>query len=377
MNPLGEVVARMLASEGAILEPIHPDGLEVVAPAHVQQALRLQEWSRLGFGTDLPDQALHVTLESDWVERLAQLLKERGRYLRISINRAPDHLPDLQRIAGQEIMLANATFRLAPAQKARTHYLLLTFRITAVSDEKREDLVYLCLNESNGALTDQLVDTFWSSLRALGESPPDPCDDPWSTPWPASRVHELIARALQPRMRAELAPFLDGLERRMARDLERLHNYHSSLQAEVASRLIERSRKGENGQAEQRERLRLEAIEREYRAKVADLQRKYAMTVKVDLTQVLRISMPVYRLELLILRRKNRRKCHLDWNPLARRFDCLPCEACWSGVKTHFVCDDKLHLLCPSCLSPCAACRKSFCGACHPSGCPRCAHQAV
>jgi hypothetical protein len=264
----------------------------------------------------------------------------------------------------------------------------LTFRITAISDEKNEDLLHLCINEANGASADSLVQPLLACLRAgQGIAGIEPRDGDLSGAWPVSRVHELASRALPARIRIELAPFLSGMERRMARDLERLHVYHAELRSEVATRLQEKMRKGESveilQEIQKREESRMQAIEREYHAKVADLQRKYAMTVEVRFTQALRVAMPVIRVSLTILRRKGSRSYPLDWNPLARAFDSVPCEACWLSPKRHAskshglrrtlsACDDQLHLVCASCMSPCPSCGKTLCRACHAKKSPKC-----
>ena len=388
MNNLRDVLAETLAAEGAIIEPIDPDGLEILAPPHLQEALSIPEWSRLGFGSEIPEEARRVSLESDWVERLERLLENRGRYLSISLEHPLPKPRDLPALARQEMILENSACRLADEEITKTSYLLLTFRITAVSDEKNEDLLHLCVNEANGASADSLVQPLLACLRAgQGTAGIDSGDRDLSSAWPASRVHELASRALPGRIRVELAPFLSGMERRMARDLERLHAYHTDLGSEVTRRLQEKKRKEERIEIreaiQKREESRLEAIEREYHAKVADLRRKYAMTVEVRFTQALRVAMPVIRVSLTILRRKGSRNYPLDWNPLARAFDSVPCEACWLSPKkyasqnhalrrTLLACDDQLHLVCASCMSPCPSCGKAFCRACHAKRCPKC-----
>lgn len=63
---LREILARTLAAQGALVEPLDPDGLEIFAPPHLQAALALPEWSRVGFGATLPEQAVRVSFEAEW-----------------------------------------------------------------------------------------------------------------------------------------------------------------------------------------------------------------------------------------------------------------------------------------------------------------------
>ena len=58
MGALREFVADMLESEGAAIEPVDPDGLEVLAPEPLRAAMGWPELARLGFGTTLPAGAI-------------------------------------------------------------------------------------------------------------------------------------------------------------------------------------------------------------------------------------------------------------------------------------------------------------------------------
>ncbi len=65
-----------------MVEPIKPEGLEVLAPPALQHNLDLPELSRLGFGAELPRGAQRISLESDWIGRLTSLLGKRGGWRR-------------------------------------------------------------------------------------------------------------------------------------------------------------------------------------------------------------------------------------------------------------------------------------------------------
>ena len=129
----------------------------------------------------------------------------------------------------------------------------------------------------------------------------------------------------------------------------------------------------EKQQAEQaRERLRLEAIAREYEAKIEDVRQKYAMKVEWQWVQTLELVMPVQRLTLRLRRRKGERVFALDWNPVARKLEQLPCEYSYTWERPREMCDEALHLISPAAHAPCPACAKPFCRACHQVKCPCC-----
>lgn len=273
------------------------------------------------------------------------------------------------------VALGNATYRLNGHEPARARYLLLTFRVTAASDDKRELLLDLAVNESNGALAD-LPEAARAALLELpaAAAPDAPADPGLGEGWDGARAAAFCRRALPGRIRHGIRPFLTAMQRRMQRDLERIHAYHVELYREAERRMAARREKGEPEAALAGDTLRLQAVAREYRAKAADLQRKYAVAVKVEILQAIRVVVPVLRLRLQLLRRKGVRPYHLDWNPLARKLDRLACEACGGDAPARWLCDDGLHLLCPACFAACPRCDKPWCRVCHPEHCPRCQH---
>ncbi|MBI3939270.1 MAG: hypothetical protein HY315_00410 [Acidobacteria bacterium] len=376
MRSLRDVTAEALTLAGAIVEPIAPEGLEVMAPMEVRQALSIPEWSRLGFGTDLPAGARRVALEPDWVAGLQRLIQDRGRCLRLSLQPAPSGKPphDLERSVAQQITLENATFRVREIAPAKTRYLLLSFRLAVVSDEKAEDFIQMCVNESNSAIADSMVEPL---LKRLGEG------NGWNLadgggaelppPWSARRVEEYSTKVLPPKIKLRLSAVLAGMERRMDRDLQRLHAYHSELR-DQARRQLDARPEGKGGPKDARGELaKLDWIEREYLAKIADTRRKYAATVEARLEQVLRLETEVWRVHVTILRKKMSRPMHADFCRISGTLERLPCDSCWNSSKTFVVCDEQLHLLCPACSSPCPSCGKTFCQACRGARCPRCA----
>ena len=166
MGALRDFVADMLESEGAAIEPVEPDGLEVLAPEPLRAAMGWPEFARLGFGATLPAGAIPIGLEGDWLDRFGALLGERGRFaerqLVVADNVAAPSDPE--RLLDRALDLPNAVWRLHDAKPTWTRCLLLAFRYTAISDEKREGLVWLGFNQGTGAVIDG---DFLRRLRTL------------------------------------------------------------------------------------------------------------------------------------------------------------------------------------------------------------------
>jgi hypothetical protein len=376
MDQLQRFFAKLLEASGAAVEAIAPEGLEVLAPPPVQQALGVPELARFGFGAELPQGSRRVTLESETVEpAVRELLGERGRRLRQAISLSNPPVANPQRILEQSLDLRNATYRLEGVSPAQTCYEILSFGYTAISDEKRDGILQFGINRANGAALDEMLPELAATAKERGS--------PWvggaavpPLPWTHPQFAAMLGRALPPRLRLRLEPFLRGMLRRQERDLQRLLAYHEDLERESVSRVAALATRGELSERQQAERARelqrLEAIAREYQSKVADVRQRYAMTVEMTWLQSLQLGMPVQRFAIRLKRRRGERLFALDWNPLARKLDQLPCEYSLSPERPREVCDEALHIVSLAANGPCPACGRAFCRACHPEKCPRC-----
>jgi len=369
MGRLQHFVADLLAAEGALVEPIEPEGLEVLAPSALQQALAVPELVRMGFGMVVPPGAARVGIESDWLDRFARLLGERGRWLRRVL--APELRPptDPERMLEHELALDNATFRLLGVTPAWTRYLVLDFRYSAVSDEKRDGLMRVAVNLATGALADAVAEASGRLPEAEAADPQVPPDVALPPFWEPRRVLDLASAALPSRLDTLLAPFVKSLRRRLERDQERLHAYHNDLYREAMRRAAALPA-GDAGR--RREEQRIAAIGGEYQAKLDDLARHYALRLTAEWVQTPELVMPVQRFTARLRRRKAERVIQLDWNPLVRRLEPPVCEAGFFADRPRLMCDDGLHLVSPAGFTPCQACGKPFCRACNREGCPRC-----
>ena len=372
-------VAALLGYEGALVEAMEPQGLEVLAPGPVQRALGIGELARLGFGTTLPPSAQRVGLEGDWLDRFARLLGSKGYLARRVLSSVARPPGDPERVLNHALVLDNATYRLLEVVPAWTRYLVLDFRASAVSDDKRDWMVRLGINLATGALPDAVLAAIAPDIDAppfasllpdgSGGSLPLPEDADLPAIWDRPRVLSLVERALPPRLDAVLGPFVKGLRRRLVRDENRLHLYHNDLYREAMRRALALP---EDDPRRRREEQRAEAIGLDYRAKLDDLARQYATQVTVAWVQTLELAMPVHRFAVQVRRRKADRVIRLDWNPRARALEPPACEFTASTERPCLVCDDALHLVVPAALSPCAACGRQFCRACHRERCPKC-----
>jgi hypothetical protein len=379
MGALRDFVADLLEIEGAAVDLVEPDGLDVLAPGRLRAAMGWPELARLGFGATLPPDAIPVGFEGEWLERFGALLGERGRWAERALVLASPVTPprDPERLLDHIFDLPNATWRLRAEAPAWARCLLLAFRYTAISDDKRDGLVWLCFNQSTGAILDDVYPRVRSALLAQGCQwrPLEPhMRHAAGPPWDAATLQVKVLPRLEHGVRRELEPFLRAVRRRLNRDRARIHEYHQDLRMTALKRLAALAEAaGEKAEADRRrETLRVTAVEREYRAKVDDLRHNYALRVTVDWVQGLELLVPVQRYQVAIKRRKGERVVWLDWHYAARLAEPPPIEHGLGLDHIRLVCDEHLHLTDPAGQAPCPSCGKPWCRACQPVSCPRC-----
>ncbi len=377
MNDLQGFAYRLLERHGAIVEA-ESELLHVLAPDSLRAQMQWPEMISLAFGSEAPSGSIPVGFEGDWLRRFGDLLGEAGRWRRVCFPAAVPSPPSAERLLDKGLVLPNAVARVEHQQEVWTRCLILVFRYSAVADEKREGLVSTAINLASGAS----LDGCQAPLRAAAANAEPAAASPQAAET-LGRVENFVPRLralVGHRVQGELDPFLRGVRRRMERDRQRIHAYHSGLQAEASRRLAAMAGSGENGKAERegrREQWRLDTIEREYRSKIEDLRRNYAVRVRVEWVQGLEILAPVHRIEVMIHRRKGQRRIAMDWFPQVRALEPPPCDWGLGLGRERWVCDERLHLTDAGGQEPCPECDKSWCRACSPVQCPRCQRMKI
>ena len=380
MSELREFVADLLERRGAAIEAMEPDMLEVLAPRPMQEAMGWPELVKLAFGTERAPVTIPIGLEGDWLDRFGAVLGEEGRWSERELRPAAGLTApaDPERAIERALKLPNAVWRFQGMTTTVARCLILGFRYTAVSDEKREGLVWVGFNLSTGAVINDLLARLRQALAQMPDwQPPSAAARLAARPeWPPLTLAARLRPVVEQEVRAGIEPFLRAMRRRLERDRNRIHGYHDDLRSASLRRLAVLSRgKGDRAEADRRrETLRVEAIEREYRAKLDDLRHNYALRIAVEWMQALDLYLPVQRLDVLIRRRKGERMIHLDWHPWLKAVEAPLCEAGPGLDRTRLVCDDNLHLTEAAGQEPCPSCGKPFCRACFPAACPRCGH---
>ncbi len=356
-----DTVAEVLELSGAAVER-NGEYLEALVPESVSKVLHTPELARLYFNAEhsKPDGEL-VTFQSDFVDRLFVLMQGAGNYAHLTLRDL--YLKQSTRSAAeQRFQVLNGLGHALDAIERILSYAQFNFKYTAVSDEKKDGLVSVIINEHTLAEASDMAAHFgWvESVEAAHH-----------TDLPAQlfqAIYTAACRSAEAMIRRELAEFHKSLNRRLQRDLDRLTEYYDSLAAEIRRKI---ARRGLEGKERDDEESRIRATAMELERKITDQREKYAMKINVEPVNLMRLFMPVMVVNYEVRFRKAVREIPLVWNPLTKDFEAPACQGCASGIHHFYICEDKLHTVCADCFK-CAGCGRNVCRACHARKCPKC-----
>src|ERR1700692_3429834 len=173
MSALRDFAADLLELCGAAVVPLESEEADVLAPASVQEAMAWPEIARLSFGAERSEGAIPIGWEGDCLERFERLLGTRGTWTERALAPAPMTLRDHERILDRALELPNAVWRLQSVTSAAARCVLLAFRYSALSDEKREGVIWLGFNETTGSTLGDVLPRLRASSTVAASMAPE------------------------------------------------------------------------------------------------------------------------------------------------------------------------------------------------------------
>jgi hypothetical protein len=383
MRTISGFFSDLLELHGAVVEKTEDGSLEVLSPPDVSEQLGMPEEARLIFSYEADSgNGIYASYDSEVFKAALKLFQGKGRFSHAVFPAQEMQISKLADVVHDRYSLANAIFRPGKCETAKITYLLVYFRYSALSDEKHEGITSVLVNLKNLS-----VSAHGKGLDVVLERlvPPEEgaAADMSGAPAGLAAAHAAASSAVA----ADLSDAVKSLERRLNRDAARVYEYYGALRDETKKAIVRKGEFSRDAGKEEVERLlserkikgegidrlyeKLDAIEAERKWKVQDLVSKYSMTLRLEPISIIAIVADAPVFWLTIKRRLASREFPATYNPILRHFDPFPCEGCFSPGRSHYICDDRLHIVCSRCHSPCSACGKEFCRACHKI-CPRC-----
>ncbi|MEO8125675.1 MAG: hypothetical protein ABJF23_03010 [Bryobacteraceae bacterium] len=341
----------LLVSRGALVEGQDGDSFRALLPDEVSQALGSSDWLSLRFGA-----VAGADDPGEWLERLGQLVPSDPRIVNARLRRMPT-APRIDAIAvlDRELAIQNGIYRFVEDYSATSVYYLFSFFYTVESDERSTGVVNVWLNPEARSVVAQPV-----GLLRLIEAELDPTSDLNIDSKSIDGFYRIAAGAARIGVLGSITALETSANRHMARDAERVRSYYGSMLQQIEKRIAKRAADPE---AAERERGRAHATVLDRTAKLEDLFRKHSLRVQVSLTDVLRVALPVRKISVRLIRKKEERLRDFHWNAVLRQLDMPWCDQCGGIARPLFLCE-AMHCLCKTCSVGCAKCGRAFCRAC-------------
>lgn len=334
---LTKFAANLIERYGGVVEERDGKVLSLL-PADLAGLLELPEEAVIGgeeapliYGSPIVDRIIRIATDDVpvvYARAEVQYLKQAG----------------FETVLAQDLQLAGMRSTIASRAETVANYLVLVCHYVARSDERKEGLVQVAMNERTCAHVPGL-ETLWRDFQV--EPYPQGHIPPQFDSSPDRALHQAlqIAREISA---TELLAFVKGMRRRLHRDVKSTREYYAALQQEMEADL---ARPNLSQNLREKRLLKIEGLPDELNAKIRDLEHKYSVIVEVTGRAALRLLVPVVQLTLRLSYRKLKGTLSMIWNPLTQRFDPCVCTQCGKTVRQLWPQEGKtgLHLVCAPC----------------------------
>ena len=322
--------------------------LSILAPPHLSEVGAHEFWVA---DEEPPNRELSLLyLGHPFLEQVLDAARKDGVVACRHAPPPPSRRTDLLQRLSRQITFRNATITPGNPIARVTPWLLFTFGVTYIWDDKRQEIRRVGVDAFHGCSFDPAV-----LSRCWLEEGPLTREIDLGSGYQAAQ--KLLERRIEPRVQA--------LQRDSSRYLEvessRLERYYEQLLQD----LRKREKSGD----------KVKRTEAERDARRRDLEDRFRLRVQARVIQLERIDLYRDHLPLTVSRRKVTRSLQLTYNYLLKEFDPCPCDACQSRVNLVWLCEQG-HILCSGCYQECIHCKSSRCAACLGSPvqarCPSC-----
>lgn len=351
-NPLftgqdGELVSfvcRFLEEKGALVEATD-NRMDLLLPSSLAVALGVEEYISVTQGSapcaSPPGRTLYpVHFGSGLLEKVSAMAGANPPLVQVSLMFDYIKAGGYGTLIDEQFDFYKAKGTVSGFGEVKVHYLILTTRYLAQSDEQKEGLVDLAINMENGAVVPAMVDNLSFTEKKYQTTLTHAY-----TREEIQRIVKLTGLHASEEVEQNLLEFKKSMNRRFLRDASSLDDYYRALEQEMTESL-ERSGLSDKLRRERDEKIAL--VPEELAAKQKDLLNKYSIRVKVSLAAVMAVTTPGIKVLFNTVSGKQKRTLSMIYNPVTKSMDPLVCEACGQSMYRIAFSKD-LRLVCASC----------------------------
>ena len=355
---LMDFIHRFLDRHEAAVEE-RDSGLDVLMPERLLERLGTHDFIRLETGPSPsaifrpdapPRQTFSIAYGAEFLERVLRLACEELPMLSCQLDFHYLKSQGFDAMIQECFQFKGGLGRVDQWAKIITHYMVLTCRYRAQSDEQKEGLCELAFHLETGAQVPDLTSGLETALRRFDQS----VSGLKGLSDQLRKVLGGIKKAVSGVVLRETAAFQDSMNRKFRRDVLNLEEYYQSLEQEMRQSL---DRSGLSDQLVQDRRTKIALIPEDLARKKYDLFKKYSIRISIVPCAVLLVSTPAVKVLLRVAIGKKQKAISAFYNPATKTMDPLVCEGC-QGSATRMGFCDQTHLLCLDCAARCPVCRQ-------------------
>lgn len=353
---LTDFVRRFLDLHGAAVEE-RESGLDVLVPERLLEPLGTPEFIHLEIEPDLPAgfrsdasarQTFSIAYGAEFLERLLRLACNEVPVLSCELDFHYIKSQGFDALIQECFQFKGGLARVEQWAKVITHYMVLTCRYRAQSDEQKEGLCELAFHLETGAQVPDLAPGLEVVSRRYlrGASVSKELSDQ------LLKILGGLKKAAGGAVLRETTGFQESLNRKFRRDVSNLEQYYQSLETEMRQSL---DRSGLSDQLVQDRRAKIALIPEELARKKDDLFKKYSIRIAIVPCAVLLIATPAVKVLMRVAIGRQQKAITAFYNPVTKTMDPLVCEGCQGSAMRIGFCD-QAHLLCLDCTARCFVC---------------------
>jgi tetratricopeptide (TPR) repeat protein len=354
-------VTKCLESVGTLVEFTAYNYAEVLIPDELIDYFDGENYYKLAFDFDVArrhQEAELVTYGSYFLDKVLDLASQRGLTCRRHIVDEALELRNLpQKIAGR-ITLRNQKMNFVANSPVLYHYLLFSFKVSYVSDEREDQIIKLLVNLNTGHVDNRMLESIGSAFFTDNPHTNYGAENMQSVDY----AYKIATEALDEQIQPKIHEIQNKIRIRLIGEKNRITEYYDQIDNELKLKLEKLNEKeNKEGANTINDKLRLSMIERQRRLK--EIEEKNALNAYVTLFNATLISQTKIRNKYNVKKGKTERDIYVVWNPILKDVEPLICEICGTETFDVDLCSGS-HLGCKECVSLCSICGTRICKSC-------------
>jgi len=354
-------VTKCLESVGTLVEFTAYNYAEVLIPDEFINHFDGENYYKLAFDFDVArrhEEAEFVTYGSYFLDKVIDLANQRGLTCKRHIIDETIELRNLPQKIASKVTFRNQRMNFVANSPVLYHYLLFSFKVSYVSDEREDQIIKLLVNLNTGHVDNRMLESIGSAFFTDNPHTNYGAENMQSVDY----AYKVATEALEEQIQHRIHEIQNKIKIRLIGEKNRITEYYDQIDNELKLKFEKlNERENKEGINTINDKLRLSMIERQRRLK--EIEEKNALNAYITLFNATLISQTKIRNKYNVKKGKTERDIYVVWNPVLKDVEPLICEICGTETFDVDLCSSS-HLGCIECVSLCSICGTRICKSC-------------